>query len=129
MRLGPGRRPPGRGLPRIGLALVNGELKRDRVDGGQRIALGDGLVVGDMEGDDPTGDLGSDGYQVGLDIGIGGIGDERCGDLIQREEAEDCCQGDDDSPLAGDGLCGGSMLMVGMPAVLANGGPRFVEWG
>jgi hypothetical protein len=72
----PVRRDLGLRLGELGAPLIHRQLERHRIDGGEQIALRNVLIVGDMYGDDAPGDLGRQRHEIGLDVGVAGIGDQ-----------------------------------------------------
>ena len=71
------------------LPLVHDQAEGNRIDGEERVALLDGLIVMDIERDDRARHLGRDGDQIRAHIGIVGIGDEIGCDLIGEECRDD----------------------------------------
>ena len=107
----------GLGLVDLRLLLVDDQAEGHRIDGEERVALLDRLIVMDIERDDGSRHLRRDRDQIRAHIGIVGIGDEIGCDLIGEE-----CRDDE-----ADHQQNPSTPTHGSPLLSVGGSPRSVN--
>jgi hypothetical protein len=76
------------------LVEVDAEHERFGIEGGEKVADRDLLIVGDVDVVDDAGYLGRDLHEVGADIGVRRIGDER--DRYEIQEGDNPRRAEDD---------------------------------